>query len=542
MIFKKIILSVFCLVCSAQSLLVGLPAWTAPLNNQIPLGTSTGIVAFGPAIAFPSSGQIVQTWIDVSDRIYYASYDGVSWSAPGDNVIPLGASTSIVASPFPAYDPGSGQIVQIWQDGGNNRLYYATYDGTSWTALANNEIPLGAASGVYVGGFNTPSYSTELVLVWLEELNGSLYYATYDGTSWSVPANNEIPLGVSTGSHQFLDLAYDSTANQLMQVWRDRINTNLIYYATFDGTGWSVPANNQLPTGASSGVSAGGANSPFYDNGSDQILELWQNGNLFFASYDGTGWSVPANNQIPLGASSGVGEGGYTNFVLDQTSNQVVEAWQDSVNSNLYYATYNGVSWSATADNQLPLGSSSGVSGYTDPIYDNALSQLVQVWQDASSNLFFYATYNGANWSAIANNQIPLGASTAVNFGWDPIYLDPVPAQLVQVWQDSSNSRLYYAFYEYEQPSAPISFSGQAINNRLLLQKDLIYKLTWAPTADPTVVSYLLSRNGTLIYTAPAAGPYVFLDHNRNKNEKDVYTLTSQDVNGVISAPLTVSF
>lgn len=90
-------------------------------------------------------------------------------------------------------------------------------------------------------------------------------------------------------------------------------------------------------------------------------------------------------------------------------------------------------------------------------------------------------------------------------------------------------------------PGPPSNFIGKRIVNSFLTQKDYLARLTWNPSQDPLVVNYLLYRNGQLIATIPASGPYSYTDYNRKKNQKDVYTLKTVNANGVQSTPsLTV--
>lgn len=518
-------------------------AWEAPTNNQIPLGSSSGVAqfVFGTPVDFPSAKQFVQTWLDSSNSLlYYAVYNGTSWTAPANNQIPLGSSSGLYAFLEPTYDPASKQLVMIWQDTVNRRLYYATYDGTSWTTPLNNEIPLGSAAAVYGGGFNLPTvYSNQLVLVWLEALNGALFYATYDGTSWTAPISNQIPLGTSSGSNIFLNPSYDIDSNQLIQVWLDSNNPTLIYYSAFNGTSWSVAS--QVPPGASHGVLPRNLLSPIYDNAAKQTVAMWQNNSLYYASYNGVGWFAPSNNALPLGSSSSVADGGYTNPAYDSSSAQLVEVWQDAINNVLYYASYDGSNWSAPSSNNLPLGSSSGFGqyGYADPIYDDLAEQIVQIWQDSINSLYYYATYDGTNWTAPVNNQIPQGSSTTINIFRDPVY-DSSSGQLLFVWQDFSNNRIYYAVYNAFPPLPPESFTGKAVHNEFLTQTDHINELAWTPANDSSVVNYLLRRNGVLIFEATAKGPFHYADHYWHKAQPIVYTLTTQDEQGLESSPLTV--
>jgi hypothetical protein len=164
----------------------------------------------------------------------------------------------------------ANHAVQIWFDSssGTGLLYYATYDGTSWSAPTNNQIPLGSSSEV--NGYTNAAYyptSQQFVQVWVDYSSGTgvLYYATYDGTGWSVPTStNQIPLGFSTEVDSFVAPVYNAATDTLVIEWIDYSSgMGLLYYATYDGTSWSVPTGtNQIPLGNSLQV-AGALTPPF---------------------------------------------------------------------------------------------------------------------------------------------------------------------------------------------------------------------------------------------------------------------------------------
>ena len=207
----------------------------------------------------------------------------------------------------------------------------------------------------------------------------------------------------------------------------------------------------------------------------------------------------------------------------------------------MYYANYDGTNWSAPSGNLIPLGASSEVYSYLDPIYDNLTRQVVFTWEESSTNLFYYATYDGTTWFAPSNNSIPLGLSTIISIYRDPVY-NTSTGQLLLLWQDfNNNNRLFYSTYNAFPPSPPESFTGKMVKNKFLTQTNLINSLKWSPSTDSSVVNYLLRRNGDLIFTAPANGPFMYEDHNRKKNTVYAYTLTTLDQYGVESSPLTLT-
>lgn len=87
-------------------------------------------------------------------------------------------------------------------------------------------------------------------------------------------------------------------------------------------------------------------------------------------------------------------------------------------------------------------------------------------------------------------------------------------------------------------PTTPF-FEGRAIKNKFLTQTDLTNKLTW-DSNDPSIVGYLLYRNGVLLKTFTGNKEFEFIDHNRRKGETDVYTLIAFNAGGAQSQPVTI--
>lgn len=90
-------------------------------------------------------------------------------------------------------------------------------------------------------------------------------------------------------------------------------------------------------------------------------------------------------------------------------------------------------------------------------------------------------------------------------------------------------------------PIPPSQFKGKVVKNVFTTQTDCIHHLSWHPSPDSSVVGYQIWRNGRLI-AITAANQSTYKDHNRRKNEKDIYTLYAFNANGALSQPVILKF
>jgi YVTN family beta-propeller protein len=89
-------------------------------------------------------------------------------------------------------------------------------------------------------------------------------------------------------------------------------------------------------------------------------------------------------------------------------------------------------------------------------------------------------------------------------------------------------------------PAPPSHFKNRRCADKFATQTEYINRLSWRASPDPTIVKYLLFRNGSLIATIPATSPLKFNDHDRPKNKVDTYTLIAVNASGMKSKPITI--
>jgi hypothetical protein len=132
----------------------------------------------GPATA-EFNGKLYAAWkgLGSDDRLWYASFDGTKWSAQA-------AISNATSSVGPSLAAFGNQLYAAWKgDGTDQRLWYATFDGINWSAQV--QIPTAASStGPTLSVFNNRLYA-----MWQGYgTDTKLHYASFDGTKWMAQA------------------------------------------------------------------------------------------------------------------------------------------------------------------------------------------------------------------------------------------------------------------------------------------------------------------------------------------------------------------
>ena len=147
-------------------------------ENQIQIPNAYSDV--GPALCALSSTQLVAAWKSIDQSIYYAIYNGSHWTTPSQ--IP-----GVASSVGPSLALYGGKVYAIWKgEGTDQSLWYASFDGSKWSGQAagssQTQIP-NVGSSV---GASLATVGTKLYAVWKGEgTDQRLWYASYDGTKWS---------------------------------------------------------------------------------------------------------------------------------------------------------------------------------------------------------------------------------------------------------------------------------------------------------------------------------------------------------------------
>jgi len=219
-----------------------------------------------PVIATDGAGNAMLVWVQDEDavsesvdpEIYYSFWNGIDWSdaAPirdtelfeNDPVVTFDATGNALALWMcNTADPSLGDTGTLNEILSHQEICFSKWDGVTWSEpvfVTNDNVPDGLAA---IAADN----SGNAMAVWVRDLDADvltrddseLWFATWDGNSWSIPR----PLTSDIATDYSVDVAFDQDGNAIAVWIRDEdadINTiddTEIYYSEWNGANWSPP-------------------------------------------------------------------------------------------------------------------------------------------------------------------------------------------------------------------------------------------------------------------------------------------------------------
>lgn len=493
-------------LCIASLQLVGsveaIGTWTAPTAFSLPSSSF-------PDVAVDANGQALSTYSTVGVLLSNTlPANSQVWSIPttlgDDGEIPIDTLQRVAMD-------ASGYAVAVWSSGaGGGAIHGAVFNGGIWSATtllatsAGNEphVALDTAGNAYA--------------VWYQLIAGDLRVRAAQLTFGSLVWSSATNLSIAGTDAQFPEVTA-GPAGTAVAIWQFGAG---IQATTFSGGTWSASVANIAVDGTTPVIKS--------DSSGDAVAAWASSSGIQAATLPFGGlWSSVSTISSP-GATD-------PDIAVDPIGNAVA-IWE--VGGVVQAATL--ASGSSTWSSPLNLGSSSG-SGSCPRVVMDASGNAYAVWADSSNMIDFSAlALNGSSWTAPTILSSP-GSSNA----FPDIGISPSAERAVVVWENDTNGFIEAAigtnFTPSAQPLPPSNLKGTVIKNKFLTETDRIHKLTWTASPDSTVAGYHIYRDGKLIATIPAAGPFTYSDHNRSKKKSNTYIVTAFNSAGIESTGLTIT-
>jgi hypothetical protein len=296
-----------------------------------------------------------------------------------------------------------------------------------------------------------------------------------DAATWTGPST--IPSATTYDGGPAL-ARYDGL---LYAAWQGKSSPYHIWYSAYNAaTGtWSHEATEPV---ARTNSEAGPSLAVYHGD----LYAFWQSINhangqpgyhIWYASFNGTSWSPQAEVPSALvteGAAMGVASYGGDLYLSWLGQSSAAAVW---------YSAFNGTSWTPQASIPKTGAGGPGVAGEDTPLAAYG-GRLYVSWEDASG-IVEYATFNGTRWSApvSTNNQEAFGPALAV-----------AGSRLYESWIDSHYLTVDWASFNGTRWTKPKEtpwtvFSGVTAGPAIAGQDGDLYA-AWVPDFSPSPIDY----------------------------------------------------
>lgn len=239
-------------------------------NGNISNNTGNSV---NPSLALDSSNNPCISWQDDTSgnfEIFFARWNGTSWINVSGTTLTttngnMSNSSGVSLDPSLALDSSNRPHI-AWSDStsGNNNIFYASWDGTSWVDVYGTTL-----SGVVGTVFDDSGNSAKPCLVldnsgypcisWTDDTPGNydIFFTRWNGTSWVNAANNDLTVAnanVSNDTNHSYNpsMKLDPSGNPCIAWFEATSPSNYrIYYARWYGTSWvitNVSQNSDIST------------------------------------------------------------------------------------------------------------------------------------------------------------------------------------------------------------------------------------------------------------------------------------------------------
>ncbi len=287
----------------------------------------------------------------------------------------------------------------IWAQNGQTTPLTSAFDGTSFGPTGPT-VDVGHEWNV-IAGAESPDRD-EAIVAGIGD-DGNLVGMVWDGTAWTTsdPLGIGVP-NITETERWAIDVTYESASGDAILVWSSgstQILGQEIWYATWNGTNWSLPKGLNAPAGVEINQIRLASNP-----NSDEVVLVASNEDYedYAFVWDGSNWG----NAITLHDGNNVPDNQDVQIVYEQQSGHAMAVWAEN-NPNLRYRIWDGASWSAEQNLTKPGGVNGKVISIAvaaDPTSDRIV--LGAVTED---NETWLAAWDGGSWdpSVLATSDSP---------------------------------------------------------------------------------------------------------------------------------------
>ncbi len=507
---KKKLFFIFTLLLSTQ-LTCNNINWSFPPTTL----SNTSLNSSDPRIATDASGNVVAAWVENGFIRASSKLINMSWSSP------VTLSNTNASSPCLVSDP-NGNAVAIWLEGTIVKAASKPF-GSNW----------GTSTSISNSGASTPTLavdsSGDAIAAWAQT-NGNIQTATkLFGANWQGSVN----ITSSAGTLPSIALSGTGSNKTAVVVWNGTSGTTNVVYASSKllSGNWST---GQIISDTTS--QAGYAH---------VAMDIKNNATAVWYKYTLTG--IDYSNVIVQSATRG-GTSGTWNTPVSISSPGIVNP-ANLVSRIAYDANGNAVAlWNTSFDGMTfniesalkPVRQnwSNAVDIINSNLHANSVDLTVTSFGDA---LTLYMFYNGVSLIIQSSESditgflenawsVPLNVSTGNNNGFPrtaaTLTGNAINAAAIWIGVNGSHNVIEAVTGSKNLPVPPTALSVVQSSNNFAVFTEYYNTVSWTASTDPTVMGYLIYRDGTLIGQV-SAGTVSFVDHNQVQSAHVTYGVAS---------------
>jgi hypothetical protein len=321
-------------------LVYGVEGTTIPLNaswsGSAWTGTSSMLnISSKPRWAVvkqcPTRDEIMAAFSDESNDVNAMVYDGSAW---GNSIQPVTALGTHSDRPFyVAYEQVSGDGLLCFRQNNDNRLYYRTWNGTTWSAT-NSTVIISTNKLRFVK--MVPRPNSDEIFIGVLGTDRDLVALVWNGTSFTQIL--QVEAGAAFTSEECFDVAFERNTGRAMIAW-SRNSSNQLWYKIWTGSAW-------LATAATASV---GTESRWVrltaDFVSNRIMLAVLDNNLDYSAFlwNGTNWG----GKTTFATDAPNWDRRNFDVTFEPNGTNAIVMYSRNTLTTLRYRTYNGTVWSS---------------------------------------------------------------------------------------------------------------------------------------------------------------------------------------------------
>ncbi len=343
-----------------------------------------GLVILATAgLAAPASAQLSRTVVygDTTTNIpRVRTWSGSAWSAAAATLDIGGSPRWVVVDNCPIRSEMIAAVGDSQDD-----LNVMVYNGSAWGSLLQANSDIGTDSDRAFCLAYEQASGDALLAYRVGNTDSTLYYRTWDGTSWSSESSTSYS---GSGNPRYIKLVPKPDSNEIMALVLD--SKKDVSALVWNGTSWgnkTLLDNNAQLAGSELMDAA-------YERVSGRCLVVWSVKNTGTPSYEiwnGSSWG----SELLLPSIGGKGD--WARLAADPASNKIIAMFLDT-SADVNVVEWSGSTWGSVTE--LETSASATDRRAIDVAFEPAGTRAIAAYGTSSQDYLYYRTYSGSSWSA----------------------------------------------------------------------------------------------------------------------------------------------